>query len=580
MPTISIRKGKGSLTHNDRSIKNRSQEKSWNPKLSNQNIIYVNRKLEDVYSELFDQSQLKYNFEQKQKGHSERCVKSYLEKIKKSKQEKTNYELVVQIGNIADKNSTELKKIQKCLDEYNRTFQKRNPNFIVFQQITHRDEKGMDHTHINFVPISTGNKRGFETKNSFGGALSEMGYGRNGFEKWREHEQNALINIMREHGLEFELGSGRSEHLSIAEYQQVAQIAEKKATELLQNMENPVIDDIQPQIKTNPFTKKQTVTLEKADFDKINAKLRVQHNQIYTLELDKRSLSDKIENRDLKLAKLKNKPYTLENEALSQSVERLTEKNQGLESIIEKNLDEYNQLQTENTQLKQEKQSAISRVNDFKQQVQNLEPYKTEYSNAVKINHQLNENVKTLKLENEKLNEKLKTELDQLPKLEKTNQNLKTEIENLKVNLENEKSKTRKLSSEVDELKSQNQKLNKVIRDCVDQLKSVSQTLRFVLDYIENPFNEILDSIRWLNDNLLQRFRIEPKKLDKVIPYEVARNIELDVEYKHGELGEGIYLTDSEIMLNEFDSISEARDWYENADIENLCRSRDYDYER
>lgn len=570
MPTISIHKGKGSLTHNDRTIRNiSSANRSWNPELSKNNIIYVNKKIESVYSEYFDKATAHYNFNQKQKGHSERCIKSYYEKIKNSKQEKTNYELVVQIGDIYDKNSTELNKIQQCLDEYNRSFQERNPNFIVFQQITHRDEKGMDHTHINFVPISKGNKRGLETKNSFSGALTQMGFGRKGFSQWREREQNALIDIMREHGLEFERGSGRAEHLSIAEYQEVNRIATKKAEQLLQNMENPNLDNIKPQFKTNPLTKKQTVVLEKADFDKIQVKLREQSNQITLSDLDKRVLSDKIENRDVKLAEMRKKPYTLENDRLTHAKNDLTKQNNIKNAKIDQLQDKITQLEYENGQMVHEKIALYNKSQSLKQQIDELTPYKDKYAKAVKINHQLNSNLESLKSEHETL----KRESGELPEL-------KREIQTLKTNLEQEKNKTRQLTSEVAELKKQNQALKNTLKKLVNQLKDVSQTLRFVLDYVENPFREILDSVKYLTDNLLQRFKIEPKQLNYEIPYDVARNIQLDVEYKRGDDGKGIYVADTEIMLNEFDSMSEAREWYNSADIENLCRSRSYDYER
>ena len=90
----------------------------------------------------------------------------------------------------------------------------------MFQQITHRDEKGMDHTHIMFVPVSTGNKRGLETKNSLSGALKDMGYDRNGFDKWREHELESIKEILRANDLEFELGDGRTEHLNVRQYRE------------------------------------------------------------------------------------------------------------------------------------------------------------------------------------------------------------------------------------------------------------------------------------------------------------------------------------------------------------------------
>ncbi len=67
-------------------------------------------------------------------------------------------------GNINDKNTEIYPVLQQCLDEYNRDFQSRNPNFRVIQQITHRDEVGIDHTHIDIVPVCSGNTRGLETK--------------------------------------------------------------------------------------------------------------------------------------------------------------------------------------------------------------------------------------------------------------------------------------------------------------------------------------------------------------------------------------------------------------------------------
>lgn len=221
MPTISIAKGKGYARHNDRSIQNKSlEERSWNPELSDRNIVYKNESVKQEYEKVFGQALDEYNQKQIDKGRPDRQIKNYYEKISRSKQEKTSYELIVQIGSIEDKNWLDYDKIQLALDEYNRSFQKRNPNFHVFQQITHRDEEGMDHTHIMFFPVSTGNKRGLETKNSLSGALSEMGYGRNGFDLWREKEVQKLSEIMLSHDLEVKFGNGRSEHLNVKQYRE------------------------------------------------------------------------------------------------------------------------------------------------------------------------------------------------------------------------------------------------------------------------------------------------------------------------------------------------------------------------
>lgn len=222
MPTVSIAKGRGYARHNDRSLDSKDQEKkSWDPRLSNQNITYKNESIRNAYDRIFGGALNEYNQSQIKKGRADRQIKDYYEKINRSKQEKACYEFIIQIGSIEDKqNLQQYARIQAALDEFNRSFQERNPNFKVFQQITHRDEKGMDHTHIMFIPVSTGNKRGLETKNSLSGALKEMGYGRNGFEQWREHELDTIKSIMKEHELEFELGDGRTEHLNVRQYRE------------------------------------------------------------------------------------------------------------------------------------------------------------------------------------------------------------------------------------------------------------------------------------------------------------------------------------------------------------------------
>ena len=60
MPTVSIVKGRGYLNHNDRTIK-QVNSRSWKPELSNQNIVYINEPIQNVYHELFDSALEKYN---------------------------------------------------------------------------------------------------------------------------------------------------------------------------------------------------------------------------------------------------------------------------------------------------------------------------------------------------------------------------------------------------------------------------------------------------------------------------------------------------------------------------------------
>ena len=273
MPTASIAKGRGYLNHNDRTIK-QVNSRSWNPDLSSQNIVYVNKPIQNVYHELFGPALDKYNAKIKQSKNPQRVIKDYYEHISRSKQEKPFYEYIVAFGNISDKNTEIYPVLQQCLDEYNRGFQSRNPNFRVIQQITHRDELGIDHTHIDIVPVCSGNTRGLETKNSFSGALKQMGYtGKNAFLDWRRSEENVMTEILERHGLEFERGDGRQEHLNVRQYQEYKHYEEQTIQELKQ------LESLK-QISTNVHQ----------NLDQLNASKQTLLNEIDSLEIRKNRL--------------------------------------------------------------------------------------------------------------------------------------------------------------------------------------------------------------------------------------------------------------------------------------------------
>lgn len=273
MPTASIAKGRGYLNHNDRTIK-QVNSRSWKPELSSQNIVYVNEPIQNVYHELFDPALEKYNAKIKQSKNPQRVIKDYYEHISRSKQEKPFYEIIVAFGNINDKNTEIYPVLQQCLDEYNRDFQSRNPNFYVFQQITHRDEVGIDHTHMDIVPVCSGNTRGLETKNSFSGALKQMGFtGKNAFLDWRRSEEKVMAEILERHGLEFERGDGRQEHLNVRQYQEYKHYEEQTIQEL-KNLENL------KQISTNVHQ----------NIDQLNASKQTLLNEINSLEVQKNRL--------------------------------------------------------------------------------------------------------------------------------------------------------------------------------------------------------------------------------------------------------------------------------------------------
>jgi hypothetical protein len=381
MPTVSIAKGRGYLNHNDRSI-DRVSEKSWDPELSRKNVICRNIPIEDAYEQLFGKALNEYNQRQIDVNHPERQIKNYYEHISRSKQEKPFYEFVVAFGNMNDKDTDIYPSLQRCLDEYITNFDKRNPNFKVFQKIVHLDEKGIDHAHLDFIPVSTHNKRGLSVKNSFRGALKEMGYtGKTAFLDWRQSEEKYMAEILERHGLEFERGSGRDEHLNVRQYQAEAREINRLAQQKLKNMELPSIPE--PEIKTNPITKSESVKLSKAEFDKIKQVIDYQQTQLTSLEAQKSDLSAKLKNVESKLDIARKKPYMRENETLTQNLEIESNLSEELTKKYEKLNNQYidlfkgykklekenNSLHKENNDLKKENSSLFKKIRELEMEI-------------------------------------------------------------------------------------------------------------------------------------------------------------------------------------------------------------------
>lgn len=384
MPTVSIAKGRGYLNHNDRSI-NRVSEKSWDPELSRNNIICRNIPIQDAYEQLFGKALSEYNQRQIDVNHPERQIKNYYEHISRSKQEKPFYEFVVAFGNMDDKDTDIYPALQRCLSTYVVDFEERNPNFKVFQKIVHLDEKGIDHAHIDFIPVSTHNKRGLSVKNSFRGALKEMGYtGKTAFLDWRQSEEKYMAEIMERHGLKFERGSGRDEHLNVRQYQAEAREINRLAQQKLKNMELPSIPE--PEIKTNPITKSESVKLSKAEFDNIKQVIEYQQTQITSLEAQKSDLSAKLKNVEHKLDTARKKPYMRENETLTQNLqnesdfsEKLTKKYENLNNQYidlfkgyKKLEKENNSLHKENNDLKKENSSLFRKIRELEMKISTI----------------------------------------------------------------------------------------------------------------------------------------------------------------------------------------------------------------
>ena len=223
--TISMMVGKGSLNHNNRTF----TAKNVDAERSRCNKVYVKESIKKVYHTLFDEALEAYNSKQ---TRADRRIDNYYEKIRTSKQEKLFHELIVQIGNRDDTNCDMLESIyaQSALEEYMMGFQERNLNLRVFNAVMHLDEE-TPHLHIDYVPFSTGNKRGLETKVSLKGALKAQGFVGTGrfdteWKRWVESEKQCLAEIMEHYKMEWLQKGTHEKHLSVYDYEKKMRKAE------------------------------------------------------------------------------------------------------------------------------------------------------------------------------------------------------------------------------------------------------------------------------------------------------------------------------------------------------------------
>lgn len=226
--------GKGSVNHNSRKF----HAKNTDPKRSHWNVEYCNQDIREVYHELFDEALERYNSKQTRR---DRKIEDYYEKIRSGKQEKPFHEIILQIGDKDNMGATtkEGQMAARILDEYMQDFQRRNPTLRVFSAHLHMDE-ATPHLHVDFVPYTTGSKRGLDTRVSLKQALSALGFkGGTRMEtelnQWVAAEKQQLSSIMLEHGIEWEQKGTHEKHLSLLDFEkrerakEVATLEEQKA---------------------------------------------------------------------------------------------------------------------------------------------------------------------------------------------------------------------------------------------------------------------------------------------------------------------------------------------------------------
>ena len=386
--TISAMRGKGSLPHNRRDFIAENVDSSRTPL----NVEYRNEDIRAVYHELFDDALARYNEKQTRK---DRVIDDYYEKIRTGKQEKLFEELIIQIGNKDDMNaSSENGQLaRQMLDEYMQSFQQRNPTLRVFSAHLHMDE-ATPHLHIDFVPFTTGSKRGLETRVSLKKALEALGFtggtkSHTELNQWIESEKQALASIMARHTIEWEQKGTHEEHLSVLDYKKQERSKEVAALETQ-------IDALQEQtaIAETMLSEKQEQLDDIAPILKNTEKFVLKYDDPERLLPEAGILESGKAFREKKalpiLGKLLKYARSLfrENTELKAKVQKLEKENTAFKSANWNHANEIVKLKMENRELKKDKgklDALVGRIgNDVLQKA--LEGISKEHSKSQKDN--------------------------------------------------------------------------------------------------------------------------------------------------------------------------------------------------
>ena len=240
--------GHGSVNHNSRKF----HAKNTDPERSHLNVTYCQENIKAVYHELFDEALERYNAKQ---TRVDRRIENYYEKIRSGKQEKPFHEIILQVGNKDDMSadSDEGRLAATVLDEYMRAFQERNPNLRVFSAHLHMDE-ATPHLHIDFVPFTTGSKRGLDTRVSLKQALAAQGFtggtrGDTEWSQWVRSEKEQLSAVMERHGIEWEDKGTHDKHLSVLDYKKEQRAKEIAALETVKAEKESQVESQERRLK-------------------------------------------------------------------------------------------------------------------------------------------------------------------------------------------------------------------------------------------------------------------------------------------------------------------------------------------
>lgn len=222
--TGSISRGKTAEKHNTRECYRTRTPENIDRTRTRTNVVLENRTLEDVYADRFGAAAEAYNASQVEKGHPERQIADYLEKVRNDKKLQPMYEFVVQVGNIDEQ--ADAATARAIYEDWLVEFRERyGGHFAIKQAIIHMDE-ATPHMHLEVVPVAE-SKRGLSVQNSLNKAISQCGF--SDYKAMLAGWDEVLTVVMAVHGIERVAGDREKQMggVDIDTYRRTKQATEK-----------------------------------------------------------------------------------------------------------------------------------------------------------------------------------------------------------------------------------------------------------------------------------------------------------------------------------------------------------------
>lgn len=444
-----------SIKHNNRNFKETDWETMYHKHIDHErsvlNKILVQEDIHQKYEELFGDAVKEYNNKQTKPS---REINDFYQKVKDSKKLALQREFIVQVGDkydFEDRDSDNWKIATAILEQYAKSFEKRNPNLVVYNAVIHLDEAS-PHLHLNVIPVAEGYQRGVQKQPSFDKALKQQGLSANEQDSrdlWKNF-RNQEIKVLTLFLKQFEISRkevGTNKINDVHEYKQVMRDLDQQKKELATLKEKQT--KLTKSLEKQPFI----------DLDNLKAPLTRRSDRIISLNdlFQLRSIQDRLEAlSDENIGLLEQSEQTLSEN------KRLAEENTRLSEELLKIKSDKQQIGTSFIKLKESTKTLKS---DFQQ----LQQKEHDYTNSEELRSELlkkSTHVFELNTENKAVKNK--------------NQQLEEENSTLKTTLQH-------LTAKYDELKTKFSGLTTYLHEIGGETKdTILQAIKQGITYMQN----------------------------------------------------------------------------------------------